>query len=71
MNNDLITTAEAAEMLGLKEITLRIWRSQKKGPKWVKYGEEGSSAPVYYRRATVQDWIDKQERQSIPEESAA
>lgn len=33
-----ITEGEAAELLGLKVATLRAWRHNKKGPRFVKYG---------------------------------
>jgi predicted DNA-binding transcriptional regulator AlpA len=34
----LISTKEAAEMLGTKEGTLKSWRCRETGPKWVKLG---------------------------------
>ena len=34
----LISTKEAAEILGLPEGTLKGWRSREIGPKWIKLG---------------------------------
>jgi DNA-binding transcriptional MerR regulator len=34
----LIPESEAAEMLGIAAATLRNWRSQRRGPAWVRVG---------------------------------
>lgn len=34
----LLTTADAADWLGLAPYTLRRWRSEGRGPHWVKVG---------------------------------
>jgi predicted DNA-binding transcriptional regulator AlpA len=50
----IMTPGEAAAYLGKKEGTLRHWRSQAKGPKFVK-GQSG----VLYRKADIDAWIDE------------
>lgn len=44
----LITTQELAERWGIHPNTLSNWRSQNRGPKYVKIGGMKKS-PVYYR----------------------
>jgi hypothetical protein len=41
------TTYEAAEYLGLKESTLRDWRCEKRGPRYVKMGKSRNAAVRY------------------------
>jgi hypothetical protein len=48
----LISTKQAAEMLGTTEGTLKSWRSRETGPKWVKLG-----AAVRYDVADLLDYI--------------
>ena len=56
MTCELLTTAEAAEMLGLSKVTLDIWRSQRKQgqPPFVRLG----SKLIRYRREDIQAWIN-------------
>lgn len=49
-----LTTREVAEMLGLKPITVKLWRLQGKGPAWVKVG----SKAVRYPLSAVQAFIN-------------
>ncbi|AVP34222.1 hypothetical protein C6W84_09505 [Acinetobacter baumannii] len=35
---DLLTTKEAASLLGFKKNTLEIWRTKGKGPQFIKVG---------------------------------
>jgi predicted DNA-binding transcriptional regulator AlpA len=49
----LITEEELAEMLDNKAETIRAWRSEKFGPKWVKLGKN-----VFYRAQDVTEWIN-------------
>jgi len=52
--NKLISTKEAAEMLGTTVGTLKSWRSRQTGPKWIKLG-----AAVRYDVAELLDYIKK------------
>jgi len=52
---DLLTTDEAAEMLGLAKITLALWRRQKKGPPYIKI--EGTT--VRYKLKDLTKWLEK------------
>jgi len=58
-----IKTIDAAAMLGIAPITLRIWRCEGKGPKFTKLGT-GRNAPVVYQLADIQAWIDEHKFQS-------
>lgn len=49
----LITEDELATMLDNKLDTIRAWRSERFGPKWVKLGKS-----VYYRFEDVIAWIN-------------
>lgn len=51
-----ISRSELARELGLTEDTLRRWEDRRIGPVCVRAGRR-----VYYRRATVQDWLAAQE----------
>jgi predicted DNA-binding transcriptional regulator AlpA len=52
--NKLISTKEAAEMLGTTAGTLKSWRSRQTGPKWVKLG-----AAVRYDVTELLDYIKR------------
>lgn len=53
--NDLMTTAEVAEMLRTPEATLHYWVHNNKGPRSAKIGRRRM-----WRRADVLEWIDQQ-----------
>ena len=55
----LLTTAEAGELLRLKEHTLENMRWQGTGPPFRKHGGR-----VFYHRAEIKQWSDKARRQS-------
>jgi excisionase family DNA binding protein len=57
--NTLITTNQAANMLCLSEMTLRKWRWEGKGPRFIKLGRK-----VAYRQEDLYDWIESQSRMS-------
>ena len=59
--NALMTTEVAAEVLRLAPATLSCWRSNGKGPQFVKCG-----AAVRYRAEDLEEWIS--ERIIKPEE---
>lgn len=54
MQPETVTTADAAIFLGVKANTLEIWRSQKRGPKFVKIGRL-----VRYRRKDLDAFLDE------------
>lgn len=49
----ILTTEEVAGSLEVTEHTLAMWRSEGKGPKFVRLGRG-----IFYRRSDVQEWID-------------
>lgn len=53
MDLQLLTSKQAAELLGLSEATLRSWRSAGKGPAYVNL--EGRA--VRYRACDIDAWI--------------
>lgn len=52
----LLTTAEVADLLNVAVGTLRWWRHTGVGPKAFKLG----ARKVMYRRSDVTDWLDAQ-----------
>lgn len=52
----LVDTKEAARLLGLKESTLRAWRSKGKGPKFVHVSTERST--VLYPMKELNKWAE-------------
>lgn len=48
----LLEPSEVAQFLGIAEQTLALWRSEKRGPDYVKLGKA-----VFYRQADVTAWI--------------
>ncbi len=51
-----ISRLDLARELGLSVDTLRRWDDQRTGPACVRAGRT-----IYYRRAVVLDWLEKQE----------
>lgn len=51
VQTQLLTTSEAAQHLNIAESTLRWWRSQRRGPPFVK-----SRRIVRYRLKDLTDW---------------
>jgi len=63
MTDRLITSREAADLLGLREGTLAAWRVRKvfDRPAAVRVGTRG----VRYRESVIRQWItDREERRS-------
>ena len=58
-NLNLLTTAEAAELLNTPAATLRGWRHQGIGPTSFSMG-----ALVRYRREDIMDWLNSRYQQS-------
>lgn len=53
--NDLLSTADVAEIVGASESTLRHWRHVGVGPTGFKIGRR-----VRYRRRDVDSWLELQ-----------
>ncbi len=51
-----LTTAQAAEALSLSKSTLDNWRSQGRGPSYIKVG-----GAVRYRIADIESWVESQQ----------
>ena len=58
MNHDLLTGHRAAQLLGVKESTLRRWRHLGKGPAYVKVGTRA----VRYAPSALDDFIAQCEK---------
>lgn len=50
----LMTEPQVAELTGLKEQTLTNWRSQRKGPPFIRI----SNRAIRYDRAEVLEWLE-------------
>ncbi len=55
--DELLTTKEAASVLGVKRNTLEIWRHKGRGPPFVRLGD-GPCAPIRYLRAELAGWLN-------------
>lgn len=53
----ILNSAEAAKLLGIKQSTLRLWRCDGKGPKFIKLGRAKQSGVAYIER-DVLEWRD-------------
>ncbi len=56
--DDLLTTEEVARILRIDEVTLKRWRMDNRGPRWVKMGDAQNS-PVRYARSEVTAFIQR------------
>ncbi len=54
----LMTTDEAAEFLDIHPATLATWRSEGRGPRYLKVGERN----VRYQQEELERWLKAQER---------
>jgi excisionase family DNA binding protein len=52
---ELISTAQAAEFLGVSDGTLRYWRYMDQGPRSFRVGRH-----VKYRREDIDSWLESQ-----------
>jgi excisionase family DNA binding protein len=53
--NELLTTDEAAQLLGLSRRTLEDWRLKRSGPPYHRI----SRSIVRYRRSDLLDWLER------------
>ncbi len=67
--NKLLTSQETAELLGIRNNSLEIWRFKSKGPRFIKLGPTAQS-PVRYRLGDVLEWIEQHSAGSTSEYSA-
>lgn len=54
MPDKYLSTTEAARRLGVSPSTLRTWRSEERGPHFIKFGNT-----VIYERSVVEDFQRK------------
>jgi hypothetical protein len=66
----LLPSPQAAAWLGVKPQTLRKWRCQGKGPRFVRMGI-GPQSPAAYRLADLEVWVESRSFQSTAEETVA
>lgn len=64
-STELITTEDAARILGLKPSTLRRWRCVGRGPAFYKLGTRGTPAYVRYERAEVLAWLQARHQSPV------
>ncbi len=62
MQKAFVNTHEAAEYLGLAEITLQIWRQNGNGPPYVKIGRA-----VRYSLQDLDEWVNARKVSSTTE----
>ena len=64
----LMTTREAANLLGKQAQTLRLWRLKGVGPRYIRFG--GPKGRVGYSDEDLKRWIAEHTFQSTSEEVA-
>lgn len=65
----LLSTAEAAAIIGLRPQTLRVMRCNGSGPRFVRLGKKHARA--MYRREDLQEWIEARIYRNTSEETQA
>ena len=68
--DDLLSSKEAATLLGIKSNTLEIWRHQGRSPPYLKLGDSPQST-VRYQRSAVIAWAAQRSFTSTSCHSAA
>jgi excisionase family DNA binding protein len=58
---DLLTTAQVAEILGVKVDTIEKWRYQNRGPKFIRVG-----GLVRYRPSALEEYLQAQTVETDP-----
>jgi len=66
--DQLLTSIQTAEHIGVKPQTLRLWRHQGKGPQYIRLGDT-SKARVGYSESDILDWLNARRFSSTSEES--
>lgn len=49
-----LTPLKAAKYLGISEASMRLWRSEGRGPRYFRAGEK----LIRYRRADLDSWVE-------------
>jgi len=52
----VVSSTEAAQMLGISPRTLANWRVQGRGPAYVRIGKNRS--PILYRVGDIESWLE-------------
>jgi len=68
MNEQLWNTTATAKFLGVKNQTLRKWRLDGKGPRYIRLGDD-KWARVVYRPEDVSSWLEARTFSSPTEET--
>jgi DNA-binding transcriptional MerR regulator len=68
MTEPLISSKEAARLLGVKPQTLRLWRKEARSPRYYRPG--GGRGRVFYRRGDIERWLEQHRYGSTSEEAA-
>jgi len=68
-DDKLIRTPEAADLLGVKPATLKIWRYRGTGPPYHRIGS-GSTSPVAYLVSDLMAWLEDRRFTSTSAETA-
>ena len=63
----LLTSEQAAEMLGISVQTLRTWRCKGNSPQYVRFG--GLKSRCRYREEDINKWIEDRLVNSTSEET--
>jgi hypothetical protein len=53
---DMLNSAQVAELLAVSQFTIRLWRIEGKGPRFIKMNP-GKRAPVRYAKTDVEAWL--------------
>lgn len=64
MEQALLTTEEVSSMFSLAESTLRRWRTEKIGPKYIKLSK-GQKGAIRYRKEDIIDFISNNEVETM------
>ncbi|WP_337187563.1 helix-turn-helix domain-containing protein [Phenylobacterium sp.] len=63
---ELMKSEDVAALLLVDEVTLKRWRMENRGPRWIKLGDSQNS-PVRYDRAEVNDFLRRRtEGEGVP-----
>ncbi len=65
----LVSTTEAARVLGVQKQTLAVWRLRGKGPRYVRFG--GPRGRVGYDIRDLEDWISSRKFDSTAQEATS
>jgi len=69
-NPQLLTSTEAAQALGIRPATLRVWRCAGHGPRYVRVGR-GRRSPVAYTPESIAQWLEEHSYTSTAAEREA